>query len=108
MPVRASEVNTTDAFKADMKTLRQKYPEIDAAFNELRDTLLLGYNVPLMPVDLPSNVFAQKMDYPPMGSLGLGRFIVTFHHVMDEKGHAANPMTNPLRIFTFLTVSERP
>jgi len=107
MAVRMAEVRRTDAFEADLKELRKTYHQIDAAWAELRDTLLPGYDLPLSPVDdAVPNVFAQKMDYPPLGALGLGRFVVTFHLTIDQAGHAANPMSNPLRIFTFLTITE--
>ncbi len=107
MPVRMAEVKRTEAFEADLTELREKYDKIDAAVADLRDTLMLGYDLPMIPVDeADPHVFAQKMDYPPLGSLGLGRFVVTYHQVIDHEGYAANPMSNPQRVFTLLTITE--
>ena len=107
MPVRMAELKRTEAFEDDLKALREKYDKIDAAVGDLRDVLLLGYDLPHIPVDedIP-NVFAIKVDYPPLGSLGQGRFLATYHQAIDEGGHAANPMNNPLRTFTLLTITE--
>ena len=107
MALRAAELRLEKQFEADREGLRAEYPQIEEAIDTLRDVLILGYDLPQIPVDTEApNVFAIKVDYPPHGSQGLGQFIVTYHELLQQEKHAANPMTVPLRVFTLLTISE--
>lgn len=87
-----------------MASLLPKYPDLDAALQQFTDFLRLGYNQPQIPVD-PSvlGVYLIRMDYPPMGSAGAGRFLVTYH-ATDPKPLS---MFEPHRVYTLLTISER-
>ena len=106
-PVRLTEVKYAESFEADREGLRQKYPEIDRVVGEVYESLFA--NVPHVHLDsTPPNVYAIRADYPPQGSLGRGRFIVTYHRGPgNEWEHRANPMQNALHVITLLTITER-
>ena len=102
--VRASQCVREAQFVTDLRALQSKYPKVDAAIDEFCETLVLDYELPRMlvsPKTLP-NVYAHRIDYPPLGEAGLGRFLVTYH----ATDPAPSPKT-PYRTFTLLTISER-
>lgn len=49
------------------------------------------------------NVFGVGLDYSPAGSSGLGVLFVTYH----AGPLASNPMSEPLRAYTLLTLTQR-
>ena len=101
MAMRAPAVSDAPTFTDDVSSLRTRYQEIDAAVEDFRKLLRLGYILPTLPVI--ANVYAMDADYPPLGAEGAGRFLVTFH--VSEPAH--NPMAEPYRRFTLLTIRER-
>ena len=103
--VRAVEVRYADSFEADREALRAKYADIDRVVEDVYVSLFT--NVPHVHLEgAPSNVLTIRADYPPMGSLGRRRFLVTYHLSMNEAAHRKNPMRNALRVFTLLTITE--
>ncbi len=103
--MRASTVTEDASFVEEKHALCAKYPEINVVVDELKEALRLDYAVPEFPVDpekLPG-VYAIRLDYPPLGSAGRGRFLVTYHAT-----DASPSMTIPYRRFTLLTIQERP
>ncbi len=103
--MRACTVTEDASFLAEKGALCAKYPAINTAVEDLKEALQLDYAVPEFPVDpdgLPG-VYAIRLDYPPLGSAGRGRFLITYHAT-----DPAPSMTNPYRRFTLLTVTERP
>jgi hypothetical protein len=107
--LRAAQVNESDNFSRQVEALLQQYPMLKSALTEFTDFLRLGYIMPEAMVDPKKfpNVYAIGMDYPAAGSGGLGTFLVTYHAVAPKE-HVTNPMTYPSRVFTLLTISERP
>lgn len=104
--VRIVEVRYAESFETDREALRPKYPEIDHLVEDLYESLFT--NVPHVHLEgTAENVFTIRADYPPMGSLGRGRFLVTYHQAINQKQHETNPMSNALRVYTFLTITER-
>jgi hypothetical protein len=80
-PMRGAEVDSALQFDAKVDALRTDFPAIDAAIDDLRDTLRLDYDLPEIPVnaDRYPNVYLIRVDYPPLGSAGRGLFVVTYH-----------------------------
>lgn len=86
-----------------MADLQGRYPEIDAAVRAFSDALEMDYVLPLFLVSGGTvGVYLHRVDYPPHGSAGLGKFIVTFHATEPRP----SPGT-PFRTFTLLTINER-
>jgi|SRR5579859_7279661 len=106
-PARGAAVKASKTFEADRKALAEKYPDLEHVLTELADLLMLGYDLPEIPVDRETDprVYAIRLDYPPMGSAGRGAFLVTYH-ATDPKPNLS--MTEPYRVFTLLTITERP
>ena len=101
--MRAPVVVRDETFKKDLAKLLTKYPELDKAIQENEYLLGLNYPLPHMPADTSSpKVYAVRIDYPPMGSRGIGRFLMTYH-ATDLTPH----MQIPLQTFTLLTIAER-
>lgn len=105
MAMRAAQVKEAPSFVASVKALRDRYPEIRAAIDEFRTVLmLLDSRLPMQKVsDTTERVYAQKMDYPPMGSDGRGRFIVVLHATKPTPS-----MNQPFQVFTLLAIYEAP
>lgn len=92
-----------DAFNDDLGRLRDAYPEIDEVVQEFAEVLLRDA-APRFAVDLRQfpNTYFHLLDYPPLGSRGIQRFVATYH--VRETG---NPMREPFRTVTLLSISER-
>lgn len=103
MAVRAPMVEERAEFVTQVAALKGKYPEIDAVMADFRALLVMDYALPHVPVDQAKypRVCATKLDYPPLGLEGLGRFLVTYR-VGDRKPS----MTDPLCRYTLLTIGE--
>ncbi len=100
--VRAPKVERLHAFDQDVQALRGKYPEIDAVVADLVEFLTIAWNPPHVAVDskkLPG-VYVTQLDYPPLGAGGIGRFVVVYH----ASPQASNPMQEPLRRYTLLSL----
>ena len=100
MPVRMPVLRRAPTFERDLALLRDQHAEIDAAVDEFCEFLPMGY-VEATPERVPGvqpPVYAHKIDYPPFGSRGRGRFLVTF--ALKE---SARPMRDP-DLFLLLTI----
>jgi hypothetical protein len=103
MAMRASVVQQSPPFVADLTTLRVAYPAIDDAIDEVTEPLRLGYQLPLDRVPgTAKGIYALRVDYPPLGGAGRGVLVMTFH--MTEPHPSA---VSPYQTFTLLTLSER-
>jgi hypothetical protein len=82
--------------------LRVDYPHIDAAIDDLYDTLRLDYDLPEIPVDREKwpDVYAIRWDYPPLGAEGRGIFVVTYHATRADP----SPV-EPYRRFTLIDIA---
>jgi len=104
MAMRGAVVEEAPSFIANVKALRDRYPRIREAIDEFKQALKLDYVIPMLRVsESTPQVYAQKMDYPPMGSGGRGRFVVVLHATK-----AAPSMNQPFRTYTLLAISEAP
>jgi len=104
MAIRGSVAIRTETFKAQLDGLKEEYPQIEDPIAELEEFLCLDYDLPEIRVDPDSapNVYAIKVDYPPKGSEGRSRFLVTYHGT-DPKPS----LRDPYRTITLLTITER-
>jgi hypothetical protein len=94
-------VNRTKKFRVDVAGLAATYPHIEKAVVDAEDSLRLGYQLPHLPVDpMMPDVYAIRVDYPPLGSAGLGRFIAAYHGTKPSAVNAS-------QIFTMLRIQER-
>lgn len=104
MAMRGSQVNEAPSFLADVKALRDRYTDIRTAIEEFKLALKADYILPMQRVsETIPRVYAQKMDYPPMGSGGRGRFIVVLHMTKPTPS-----MGVPFQTFTLLAIYESP
>ena len=103
--LRAPTVTQGPTFRDDVEALRNKYPEIDSVITELAEALTVSWHVPHRPIPNQSNphVYGVALDYPPHGSSGIGVLLVTYHATPE----AMNKMSEPLRRYTLLTLSDR-
>lgn len=103
--MRSPTVTDGTTFGADVAALRGTFPEIDSAVNDLREALTLGYTLPHIPLEAGQfpRVYVTAIDYPPLRAEGLGRFRVTYHATEPT----SNPMSEPYRKYTLLTIQER-
>lgn len=101
MLLRADDVVRSESFNLDVATLLAGYPEIEKTVRALSDTLIL--NVPHRPIKVGKNLFAIKVDYPPLGSSGRGLFLVTYHH--NGGVPQSGDVSRPGRVYTFLTIT---
>lgn len=102
-PIWGSVSSRADSFNSDLDQLRPEYPLIDECVEELEEFLKLDYVIPEILVDRDTpNVYATKLDYPPLGSAGKSLFLVTYHATDPNP----SPRT-PYRTFTFLSITER-
>ena len=104
-PIRAPTVDRAGSFQVDVDVLRHEYDEIDVVIEDLENTLRGAWGVPHYPIDPDAfpQVYGVALDYAPLGSGGLGKLFVTYH----ASGLTDNPMQNPLRRYTLLTIAER-
>jgi len=103
-PVRAPKIAISNGFRADVKGLRQRYPEVDAAVNEFKETLLAMWRPAHIPVDEKAfpGIYSARVDYPALGSVGRHQFLATYHAKVGK-----NPMQEPLVLYTLVTLTER-
>lgn len=100
MAMRAPQVRRAATFETDLEALREQHAEIDDAIDAFCEALVLGYreaSSDRIPGHNPP-VYAHRVDYPPFGGRGRGRFRVTF---LVKKG--VNPMRDP-DVFWLLTI----
>jgi hypothetical protein len=106
-PVRASVCDSSDdQFRAQVDALKAQYPQIGIVVDELCEVLRFGYSLPQFLVDPHDsgypNVYLVRVDYPPLGAAGAGKFLVTYH--------ATEPMMSmnrPYQTFTLLSIEVR-
>ena len=100
MPIRSSTVAADPAFQADLLQLTKKYTEIDSAIDEFSEILKCGFHLDLVqiPVDpsISTRVYAHRMDYPPLGASGRGKFLVIYH--------ATDPGPSPTKPYQQITL----
>ena len=103
--LRAPTVSLGDTFKADVEALRGKYPEIDGVITEFVETLTVAWNVPHRAIEGQNdpNIYGAGLDYPPSGSAGIGALFVVYR----ASPEAVNKMSDPLRKYTLLSLTER-
>lgn len=104
MAVRAPEIILAESFRARLDALRLEYAEVDSAVEEFVGVLRGAWAVPHSELG-PDNpdVFAAALDYVPLGADGLNLFLVTYH----ASALTDNPMQNPLRTYTLLSIRKR-
>lgn len=72
-------VRRADTFEKALARLRGQHAEIDQVVDDFCNTLAKGAAVaPPMQVATKPPVYAHRVDYPPFGARGQGRFLVTF------------------------------
>ena len=103
-PMRAAQVHSSVPFEADVVVLRTQYPEIGAEIDELRDALMLDYDLPEIPVDEDNapGVYTIRLDYPPHGASGLSTPLMAHHGTDRTPG-----MNCPYRVITLLAIEDR-
>lgn len=102
--LRAPRVERLPAFDSDVQALKSKYPDIDAVVEELIAFLTIAWNPPHVAVDpktLPG-VYVTQLDYPPLGAEGMSKFVLVYR----ASPQSANPMSEPLRRYTLLSLVE--
>lgn len=100
MPIRASIVVSDPSFQSDLDGLRETYPAIDDAVEDLSHVLKLGYDLP--EISISEQVYTRLVDYPPYGAAGLQQFAVIYH--------ATDPSpswTDSYQTFTLLAIFDR-
>ena len=99
----ATTVEQEASFVDHLNRLRKDYPKIDEPIDEFIDRLRTYFTLPNIPVDPDShpNIFADKLDYPPLGSEGAGCFLVTYY----ASPVAENPMQGPVRRYRLISIS---
>jgi hypothetical protein len=102
--LRAPEIEQTETFLDDVDSLLATYPEIGAVVEELVEFLTLAWNPPHVAVDAEKSpgMYVTQLDYAPRGADGLARFILVYH----ASPPAQNPMQQPLRRYTLLSLVE--
>ncbi len=101
----AHPVATAESFEKDSADLLGDYPKLPAVIDEFKGALKDNLRITRIPLDDGDGpeenpgVFAQLLDYPPLGAKGVKLFRVTYH-AMAEKA-------NPWQRFTLLSIRER-
>lgn len=100
MAILAPVVQEGPAFADRLAALRGKYPAIDGEVGQLKETLVMDYGVPHVPVaeDLPG-VYAIRWDYRPAGSNGRSVLLITYRATERKP-----TMNEPLCTYTLLTI----
>ena len=101
----APKVERADSFNQDVRELETTYHDIESIVAELVEFLTLAWNPPHAAVDpkaLPS-FYTTQLDYPLLGPDGLRKFVVVYH----ASAQSANPMQEPLRRYTLLSLLEQ-
>jgi len=103
--VRTPALVESSGFKEAKRALAGEYREIDRVVSDLEDLIRCDYLLPAIQVDAKEmpNVYAIRMDYPPLGERGIGLFLVTYHATPRTPVHPVRPY----RTFTMLTIEER-
>lgn len=104
--IRASKVDKSPKFQADLVALSGTYPKLGTVLDELADVLCLESSLPHFPVDPKkhgSRVHAIRVDYPPHGAQGSGLFVLVYHRTDPA---TPSPAT-PYRTYTLLRLSTR-
>lgn len=100
----ADPVATAESFSKDLAVLLGKYSELPELIAEFKEALKNNIGITRIPLDDPDGdeefpgVFAQLLDYPPLGTKGIKAFRITYH-AMAEKA-------NPWQRFTLLSIQE--
>lgn len=105
MLVRPSVIKRAECFDADVKALRDKYPELDVAVDGFVEALKSSGRLPDIAIDRADfpQVYYRYIDYPPRGSLGRKAFVITYH-----VRWSGAPVGEPCRTTTLLTLVEVP
>lgn len=105
MALRAPTVQRSQTFRSNFAALRKGYPQLRKAVQELERVLKESWGILHLPIDPKRfpGVYGVALDYEPKGSAGLGVLFLTYH----ASPLAANPMSEPLRRYTLLTLTER-
>jgi|SRR3990172_6173375 len=103
--LRAPKVIRTKTFDAHVAALLAKYERIEDAIESLVELLVGSWNAQHIPVDLEKHpgVYCVGVDYPALGDEGRGRFLAVYHATPE----ATNPMSEPLRTYTLLSLEAR-
>jgi hypothetical protein len=102
----SAPVGTAESFDHDLAVLLPKYSELPDVVTAFMDALAHNVKLTRIPLDDGSGqddfqgLFAQLLDYPPLGEMGIQLFRVTYH---APPKHEANPWQR----FTLLTIVER-
>ncbi len=104
MPIAASSTEESSVFAAAAEDLQKAYPEVREEIDKLQELLRCGYVLPQIPIqpDTFPNVYAVRMDYPPLGERGVALFLVTYHATSP-----APSLTVPYQTITMLTIQKR-
>jgi len=101
-PMRGTVVKRSLPFISQLDQLLVDFPILERQIEELEDALRLDYDLNEFPIDAGLRVYAIRVDYPPHGSAGRGRFLVTYHATDPEPS-----MHQPYRTVTLLTIADR-
>jgi len=102
----AQPVATAESFDQDLAVLLPQYDELPSVIEGFKRALAANRGITRIPLDDGENgeefpgVFAQLVDYPPLGPAGKQRFRVTYHAMAER--------ANPWQHFTLLTIVEHP
>ena len=101
--IRPPIVEERSEFREQAEHVKTTYPEIESVLDEFREALVMDYDLPHVPIGLADNpgVCAVKLDYPPRGVDGLGRFLLTYH-----TGERKPSMRDPLCCYTLVSIRE--
>lgn len=104
MPIRAAVVDVDPTFASQLAALKEKYPDIAAEVEDLKEFLVLGYDINEIRVDPESTspVYVIRLDYRPLKSAGRGLFRIIYHATPPTPS-----MTQSYRRYTLLRISER-
>jgi hypothetical protein len=102
--MRAPKFYYTATWDVGVAALRLRYPAIEYAIEDFQYALVLDYGLPEVPVDPDRpDVYAMRIDYPPLGAAGRQRFLVTYLSTEFKP-----PVGLPYREITMLRIDERP
>ena len=72
-------VRRAGTFEEELAKLREQHAEIDQVVDDFCNTLARGAAVaPPMQVATSPPAYVHRVDYPPFGDRGKGRFLITF------------------------------
>ena len=100
-PIRSPVLNRIDHFTESLAALSSEYPQIEETIKELEELIRCDFLLPEIPVsatEIP-NVYAIRMDYPPLGERGIGHFLITYHATQPTPSPAL-----PYYTITMLTI----